>query len=109
MNNYITCTTFIVVSIIYTFFLNNLLKRNNILKKNVTENELKNVPDKVLLYIKNKEEGKASPSLSLLKCFQEDFNEDRIVFVCFVCAREELTGEGEERRLLLRKEGNECS
>ena len=37
-------------------------------------------------------------------CFQEDFNEDRIVFVCFVCAREEkLTGE----RLLLRKEGNE--
>ena len=38
-------------------------------------------------------------------CFQEDFNEDRIVFVCFVCAREELTGE----RLLLRKEGNECS
>ena len=40
-------------------------------------------------------------------CFQEDFNEDRIVFVCFVCAREELTGEGEERRLLLRKEGNE--
>ncbi len=55
MNNYITCTTFIVVSIIYTYFLNNLLKRNNILKKNVTENELKNVPDKVLLYIKNKE------------------------------------------------------
>ena len=43
-------------------------------------------------------------------CFQEDFNEDRIVFVCFVCASEEnLTGEGEERRLLLRKEGNECS
>ena len=43
-------------------------------------------------------------------CFEEDFNEDRIVFVClFVCAREELTGEGEERRLLLRKEGNECS
>ena len=42
-------------------------------------------------------------------CFQEDFNEDRIVFVCFVCAREELTGEGKERRLLLRKEGNECS
>ena len=40
-------------------------------------------------------------------CFQEDFNEDRIVFVCFVCASEELTGEGEERRLLLRKEGNE--
>ena len=39
----------------------------------------------------------------------EDFNEDRIVFVCFVCASEELTGEGEERRLLLRKEGNECS
>ena len=60
MNNYITCTTFIVVSIIYTFFLNNLLKRNNILKKNVTENELKNVPDKVLLYIKNKEEGKVT-------------------------------------------------
>ena len=37
-------------------------------------------------------------------CFQEDFNEDRIVFVCFVCAREEkLTGEGKERRLLLKE------
>ena len=47
---------------------------------------------------------------SVMCFFQEDFNEDRIVFVCFVCAREELTGEGsKERRLLLRKEGNECS
>lgn len=56
MNNYLTCTTFILVSIVYTLFLNNLLKRNNILlKKDVTENDLSNVPDKVLLYIKNKQ------------------------------------------------------
>jgi cell division protein FtsN len=56
MNNYVTCTTLIIVSIIYTYFLNNLLKRNIILlKKDVTENDLSNVPDKVLLYIKNKE------------------------------------------------------
>ena len=54
MNNYLTCTTFIVVSIVYTIFLNILLKRNNILlKKDVTENDLNNVPDKVLLYVKN--------------------------------------------------------
>ena len=36
-------------------FLNILLKRNNILlNKNVNESDLENVPDKVLLYIKNK-------------------------------------------------------
>lgn len=58
MNNYLTCTTFIVVSIVYTIFLNILLKRNNILlKKDVTENDLENVPDKVLLYVKD-ENGK---------------------------------------------------
>lgn len=57
MNDYLTCTTFIVVSIVYTLFLNILLKRNNILlKKDVTENDIQNIPDKVLIYIKNKED-----------------------------------------------------
>ena len=57
MNYYLTCTTFIVVSIVYTLFLNILLKRNNILlKKDVTENYIQNIPDKVLIYIKNKED-----------------------------------------------------
>ena len=40
-------------------------------------------------------------------CFQEGFNEDRIVVCCFVCAREEHS-QVDSRRKEVAFEGNEC-
>tara|TARA_Y100000991_G_C21876948_1_gene307727 strand:+ start:180 stop:500 length:321 start_codon:yes stop_codon:yes gene_type:complete len=77
MNDYLTCTTFIVVSIVYTLFLNILLKRNNILlKRDVTENDIQDIPDKVLLYIKNKEEEVFTNIEKDVQKYMEDIEEE---------------------------------